>query len=171
MSEPSRDAHQIPRSSKACAASLVQWTASSCARTATPSWPAACRRPERWNPTLSPRRPWRLPGACEGLKPAKLYLPVGPRGDVGGGKRRALIRPAAGVRLRRTTWTCRCPALVTRSLSGPGTPGGPGPSRAGKTRQTSMTGRGREQRGGKGLGLPELTVPGPSLSGPAYSSL
>ena len=98
MSELSRDAHQIPRSSKACRC-LFGPVDSEQLRQDCDALMASCVQEarERWNFDFVTETPLEGDFAWErvrGLGLPKLYLPVGPRDDLGGGKR--LVRPAAG---------------------------------------------------------------------------
>lgn len=166
MSEPSRDAHQIPRSSKACRC-LFGPVDSEQLRQDCDALMASCVQEarERWNFDFVTETPLEGDFAWErvrGLGLPKLYLPVGPRDDVGGGKRpspsSALLQGTSQEDHLDLSLSC---TLVTRSPERPeGTPGGPGPSQGRKRRQTSMTGEDGSRGGGKGLGIPELTVPG-----------
>uniref|UniRef100_A0A8C2S7W8 Cyclin-dependent kinase inhibitor 1 n=1 Tax=Capra hircus TaxID=9925 RepID=A0A8C2S7W8_CAPHI len=145
MSEPSRDAHQIPRSSKACRC-LFGPVDSEQLRQDCDALMASCVQEarERWNFDFVTETPLEGDFAWErvrGLGLPKLYLPVGPRDDVGGGKRpspsSALLQGTSQEDHLDLSLSC---TLVTRSPERPeGTPGGPGPSQGRKRRQTSMT--------------------------------
>ncbi|XP_030726766.1 cyclin-dependent kinase inhibitor 1 [Globicephala melas] len=148
MSEPSRDAHQIPRGSKACRR-LFGPVDSEQLRRDCDALMASCVQEarDRWNFDFVTETPLEGDFTWErvrGLGLPKLYLPAGPRGtrdDLGGGKwpstSSALLQGTSQEDHVDLSLSC---TLVPRSPERPeGSPGGPGTSQGRKRRQTSMT--------------------------------
>lgn len=170
MSEPSRDAHQIPRGSKACRR-LFGPVDSEQLRRDCDALMASCVQEarDRWNFDFVTETPLEGDFAWErvrGLGLPKLYLPAGPRGtrgDLGGGKwpstSSALLQGTSQEDHVDLSLSC---TLVPRSPERPeGSPGGPGTSQGRKRRQTSMTGEDKCREGYcKGSRLPEFMVQG-----------
>ena len=166
MPEPPRDARPAPRSSKACRC-LFGPVDSEQLHQDCDALMASCVQEarERWNFDFVSETPLEGDFAWErvrGLGLPKLYLPVGPRDNLGGGKRpspSSALLPGASQE-DRLDLVLSC-TLGTRSPERPeGTPGGPGPSQGRKRRQTSMTGEDSQSSGARA-----------HLSGPACSSL
>lgn len=170
MSEPSRDAHQIPRSSKACRRLFGPVDSEQLSRDCD-ALMASCVQEarDRWNFDFVTETPLEGDFAWErvrGLGLPKLYLPAGPRGawdDLGGGKRPstspALLQGTSQEDHVDLSLSC---TLVPRSPERPEeSPGGPGTSQGRKRRQTSMTGEDKCREGYcKGSRLPEFMVQG-----------
>ena len=177
MPEPPRDARQAPRSSKACRC-LFGPVDSEQLRQDCDALMASCVQEarERWNFDLVSETPLEGDFAWErvrGLGLPKLYLPVGPRDDLGGGKRpspsSALLQGASQEDHLDLALSC---TLVTRSPERPeGTPGGPGPSQGRKRRQTSMTGEDSQNSRCKGSPVwPSLLIALRGETGPERGS-
>lgn len=148
MSEPSRDAHPIPRGSKACRRLFGPVDSEQLHRDCD-ALMASCVQEacERWNFDFVTETPLKGDFAWErvrGLGLPKLYLTSGPRGsrdDLGGGKRpsssSALLQGTAQEDHVDLSLSC---TLVPRSPErSEESPGGPGTSQGRKRRQTSMT--------------------------------
>ncbi|KAM5287085.1 cyclin-dependent kinase inhibitor 1 isoform 1-T4 [Hipposideros larvatus] len=148
MSEPSRDAHPIPRGSKACRRLFGPVDSEQLSRDCD-ALMASCVQEacERWNFDFVTETPLKGDFAWErvwGLGLPKLYLSSGSRGsrdDLGGGKRPssspALLQGTAQEDHVDLSLSC---ALVPRSPERPEeSPGGPSTSQGRKRRQTSMT--------------------------------
>lgn len=149
MSEPSRDAHQVLRSSKACRR-LFGPVDSEQLRRDCDALMAGCVQEarERWNFDFVTETPLEGDFAWErvwGLGMPKLYLPEGLwgcRDDLGGGKRPspspALLQGTA--QEDHVDLSLSCTFLPHSPERPEGSPGGPGTSQGRKRRQTSMTG-------------------------------
>jgi len=145
MAEPSRDAQQIPRGSKACRR-LFGPVDSEQLRRDCDALMAGCVQEarERWNFDFVAETPLEGDFAWErvwGLGLPKLYLPAGPRDDLGGGKRPspspALLQGTAQEDHLDLSLSC---TLMPHAPERPeGSSGTPGTSQGRKRRQTSMT--------------------------------
>lgn len=149
MAEPSGDAQQVPRGSKACRR-LFGPVDSEQLRRDCDALMAGCVQEarERWNFDFVTETPLEGDFAWErvwGLGLPKLYLPAGPwggRDDLGGGKRPspspALLQGTAQEDHLDLSLSC---TLMPHAPERPeASPGAPGTSQGRRRRQTSMTG-------------------------------